>query len=306
MLAAWGGSIVDTDNIRREKSVAACLFQVTVGTIDSARKRARGNSFIPRQMHGLHDEMGVSPVAPTHEPIYEESVAPHSEQDAHGEQPYHYPYCDKHYPEFYANGGYDHYESYYEQYPLPTHTEIAIPAPEIQAEQGLTEKERIRRAEERLLPSQPPPDSAGPSSPRTVVAPTAPSILPHEPEEDLYSPEDATPQGAPTIIRTLGHEPASETAKAPSAPALEEINSNAAGQLTEDKQELERRRLLAEASAPLEFPGDEDDNGGEGSSGLQHQPTAPTLTEEDEYGGQYTHHSVVGPATHDASLPKYE
>jgi hypothetical protein len=306
MLAAWGGSIVDTDHIRREKSVAACLFQVTVGTIDSTRKRARGNSFITRQMHNLPDEIGMSPVAPTHEPIYEESVAPHNEQDAHGEQPYPYPYYDEQYPEFYSNGGYHHHEPYYEQYPLPEHTEIAVPAPEIQAEQGLSEKERVRRAEERLLPSQPPPDIAGPSSPWTVVAPTAPSILPDEPEEDLYSPEDATPQGAPTIMCMLSHKHTPEAANAPSAPALEEINSNAAGRSTEDKQELERRRLLAEASEPSEFPGDEDDNGGEGSSGLQHQPTAPALTEEDEYGGQYTHHSVAGPAIHDQSLPKYE
>ena len=44
MLATWGTSIINTDPIRREKSVIACLFEIIVGTTDTARLRGRGNT----------------------------------------------------------------------------------------------------------------------------------------------------------------------------------------------------------------------------------------------------------------------
>ena len=57
---------------------------------------------------------------------------------------------------------------------------------------------------------------------------------------------------------------------------------------------------MAEASSPSDLL-DDNENAGEGSSGAQHEPTAPVLTEEDEYGGHYT--NGFG---HQEGLPRYE
>ena len=311
MLAAWGGSIVDTDHIRREKSVVACLFEVIVGTTDSARKRGRGSSSVRRQINDWSEEMPVTPIV-THEPIYEESFAKGEDQQ-HEDQNYQYPYNDQQYeeqyPGYYGNDGYDYeqgYEDYPGQYPPPTQTQIHVPQPDIQADEDLSEKERVRLAEERLLPSQPPLDIPGPSSSRTIVPPPAPPAIPDEPEGDLYSAEDATPQETSNITPTVTRIRPSERDIAPSAPTLEDLNPNATGHPSEDKQELERQRLLAEASAPLEFPPEEDDNGGEGSSGQQLEPSAPMLAEEEEYGTHYSHHTLPGSSTQHETLPKYE
>merc|ERR1712098_1041157 len=110
-----------------------------------------------------------------------------------------YPYYDRppdhQHPEYYATEEYD----YQDHYQPPNHAQIHVPPPEVQAEEGLSEKERLRRAEERLLPSQPPIDENAPSSSRTVVPPIAPSVPPDDAEEDLYGPDDATPQEAPRV-----------------------------------------------------------------------------------------------------------
>jgi hypothetical protein len=310
MLAAWGGFIVNTDHIRREKSVVACLFEVIVGTTDSARKRGRGYNSVRGQINDWSEEMSVTPTA-IHEPIYEETFA-NGEDQQYEDQQYQYPYSDRQYndqyPGYYSNEGYDYeqgYEAYPEQNAPPVHAQIHVPPPEIQADEGLSEKERVRRAEERLLPSQPPlgiPDSS--SSP-TIVPPSAPSANLDESEENLYSAEDATSQGASSITPTVSHVHSSEPHTAPSAPALEDLIPNARGHHIDDKQEFERQRLLAEASAPSEFPASEDDNEGEGSSG-QHEPSAPILTEEEEYGSQYSHHALPSLSTQHETLPKYE
>ncbi|KAH9221614.1 hypothetical protein DL95DRAFT_402947 [Leptodontidium sp. 2 PMI_412] len=312
MLAAWGGSIVDTANIRREKSVVECRFEVVVGTKDTARKRARGNSSVRRQVSDWSEDMSGLP-APTHEPIYEESVATNDDQQTH--QQYHdpYPYYDRppdhphpdhQHPDYYAHEEYD----YQDHYQPPDHAQIHVPPPEMQADEGLSEKERLRRAEERLLPSQPPVDENAPSSSRTVVPSMAPSVPPGEPEEDLYGPDDATPQEAPRVFLPPAISTPLDIPNGPSAPALEDLNPAAGHQPTEDKQELERRRLMGEASAPSEFPADEDDNGGEGSSRPQPQqePSAPPLIEDDEYGSQYAHHNLPESSSHRETLPKYE
>ncbi|KAG4415008.1 hypothetical protein IFR04_011882 [Cadophora malorum] len=310
MLAAWGGSIVDTANIRREKSVVECRFEVVVGTKDTARKRARGNSSVRRQISDWSEEMSVLP-APTHEPIYEESVATNDEQYNHQQYRVPYPYYDRppdhphpdhQHPEYYATEEYD----YQDHYQPPNHAQIHVPPPEVQAEEGLSEKERLRRAEERLLPSQPPIDENAPSSSRTVVPPIAPSVPPDDAEEDLYGPDDATPQEAPRVFLPPPISTPLEIPAGPSAPALEDLGPVAGQQPTEDKQELERRRLMGEASAPSEFLADEDDNAGEGSSRPQHEPSAPPLLEDDEYGPQYAHHNLPESSTHRETLPKYE
>lgn len=312
MLTAWGGSIVDTDHIRREKSVVACLFEVTVGSTDSARKRGRGNSKMRKQMNDWPEE----PLSPTsmHDPIYEELARPNETepQSPRGPEPP-YQYYDEnyeeHYPEYYEGYNYQqNHESYPQNLPPPTHHHVLVPPPEFPAEEGLNEKERARRAEERLLPSQPPQALTSPSSSRAAIPLSAPSA-PQEGEiEDLYGAEDSNPHSLPATTSPAGQ--SSTSPEPPSAPTLEDLNPHSEANPTDDKQELERRRMLTEASAPSHFRADEDDNGGEGSSGAHHEPLVPTLTEEDEYGGQYSHHalpaSASGSADHREELPRYE
>jgi hypothetical protein len=140
-----------------------------------------------------------------------------------------------------------------------------------------------------------------------VVAPSAPSAPCDEPDEDLYNADDVTPRLPPDVPNLLSqHGTSSEQLPAPSAPTLEELTINTEGGASDDKQELERQRLLAEVSAPSDLVADGDDNGGEGSSRVQHEPSAPILTEDDEYGGQYSHQALPSSAVHHEALPKYE
>ena len=260
--------------------------------------------------------MPVTPSA-THEPIYEESWDPENGWARGDEQnhQYHDHDYEEPYPAQYASGEYD-----YQQDALPpSHTQSYVPPPETQAEEGLSEKERVRLAEERLLPSQPPDDLQSPSSSRTVIPPSmapvpAPSASsappPDEPFGDLYSAEDAESQAMVDRPHPL-HRPtaAQTTLHTPTAPNLSDLAAGASAHPTEDKQELERQRLLGEASAPSDFPeADENGNAGEGRSrSAQHEPSAPVLTDEDEYGGQYSHQEVPGSsAAQQESLPKYE
>jgi hypothetical protein len=303
MLAAWGGSIVDTENIRREKSVVACLFEVVVGTKDSARVRGRSNS-ARRQIADWSQEALTSTA---HEPIYEESITT-SNHDFDHEQQQPYPYYehpyDERYPDYYDQD-YE-YQDVYPDHPPPL-AHAHIPPPVISDEQDLTEKERVRRAEERLLPSQPPMDVAGPSASAPMVGPSHPPV---EPEEDLYSADDTATQAAAELsgFHRLNHVSSARTI-GPSAPALEDLHPAAALQPTEDKQELERRRLLAEASAPSFPPDVDDDEGtaGEGSSSVHHHqqhqlpPSAPPLMEDDYQAFDH----LPGPSRRD-TLPRYE
>lgn len=303
ILAAWGGGIVDTENIRREKSVVACLFEVVVGTTDTARQRARGNSTARRQIDEW-SEGASSHIPPAHEPIYEESFTQGQEDAYHGHNyhPYHDQQYDSQYQGYYPNDDYDYQEYYHDQYPPPALDHIDVPPPEMHHEEGLSDKERARRAEQLLLPSQPPGDAPGPSSSRTVVPPSAPPLLPTEAEEDLYGPDDVTP--VPTLDRLQIDDSHTEAnATLPSAPALEDLGPTGA-QATEDKQELERQRLMAEASAPSEFPDNDEDNAGEGRA--HHEPSAPEIPDDDHYAGQFSHLDLPGPSTRRDTLPKYE
>jgi arrestin-related trafficking adapter 9 len=305
MLSSWRGNIVDTDHIRREKSVVACLFEVIVGSMDSARKRGRAHSSTVRRSNDWPEEVMETSVT-RDGPIHEEPLEPHDLEERYiGDEQYSYRnyeqfYDEAQYPGNYAHEGYDYHQNqdpHLGFYPPPAHAEIPVPPPEIQAEEDLSEKERVRRAEERLLPSQPPQGPEGPSTARAVALVPG---TPDEQEEDLYSSEDVTPRATSTPTSSLLYdENFSAAPPIPSAPVLEDL----APGTSDDKQELERQRMLAEASAPLDVD-DAEDNGGEGSAGAQHEPSAPVLTEDEEYGDQYSHQQ--GASSHHESLPRYE
>lgn len=306
MVAAWGGSIVDTDNIRREKSVVSCLFEITVGTTDTARLKGRGNivndvkmksqsqrkaqsstlANDPGQRHVVQqdDIMGKIVTEPCY-PYHGTAKYPADESLTNGEA-YDHEYLDS-----------NHEAIEQSQHHPPAF--VPVPLPEVPAEEELTEKELIRRAEERLLPSQPPQDDT-PSSSQTI-----PPSAPEDPHEDIYGLDNGPVRTLPTTTGAVpptenGRPATSTTSIAPLVPDLEDLMSQGTHNPTEDKQDLERRRLMAEASSPADFP-DENDNAGEGSNGTQYDPTAPVLTEEDEYGGNYPD---VGAGYE--GLPRYE
>ncbi|KAK1834688.1 putative pH-response regulator protein palF/rim-8 [Podospora conica] len=283
-LASWSTSIIDTDRLRREKGVICVVDEVVVGTLDSSRLRGksvkpspstRSQPYTPDQRTPSHGPGWPHPVAETDQDLEsypEEEYSPYPEAAPH----HHY----WHIPPTPAVSA-PHY----------------IPPPDpLPDDRTLTEKDRIRQAEQRLLPSQPP--IAGASS-------AAPGD-----EENIYDADDQPPDAPPPLV------PPDE----PSAPSLDDL-APPPPHGTEDKQELERRRLLAEASAPPEFPEDYDDNNGESSASaagpsappLEEGPSAPVLGEDEEqsYGMGYAYGSAVTPGVIPEEggrepLPRYE
>lgn len=297
-LANWNGTIVDTDHIRREKGVIYVPIEVVVGSVDS--NRARGKAVVrPELTSQPPSNQGFATEAD--QPDYTWQNAPDDEYyDETGN--YISPFEDT--QSYFPSPG-THPITYHELQRQESHRrdsqEPHAPAyvapPQIPDPTGLTEKERVQQAELRLLPSQPPP--AGP--------------------ESAAGPSRASAPGSSTAPPTaLGGNP-----DGPSAPTLTDLSSAASSHPTEDKQEMERRRLLEEASAPPEVP-EEYTNGGPsappldfaGPSGSQeHEPSAPNFDEEGSYGAHDLPSSVAGPSNdyppyrnnHGREpLPKYE
>lgn len=361
--STWGGTFVDTDGIRREKGVISSLFEVIVGTKDSERSGKRKAAQIP----------------PTngHDGVHEIPYGSYDEANAYGEHD-HYDYGYDEHGQYYGDYSYD--PAYYEVPGYSDHgtnggqSYHAPPVPAA-AEEGLSEKERLQRAEALLLPSAPPGAADGPSTPGGAVQHGIPASAPVLPEDDdpnpSYPPEASSSSAGPShppppfrattesslpyraplppsIRRTTTEDhpqtPATGSSltinaisQTPSAPpptngtrntnAAEDTNtkplpplppqspsaapdyfpSSSHVQPTDDKQELQRRRLEIESSAPP--PTDEGESSQAPSRppvnglppqhaaagrfagaqpGFQHQaprhlaPSAPVLDEDDE------------------------
>lgn len=308
-LTSWGTSIIDTDRLRRQKGVICVVFEVVVGTDDTSRVRGKAplkpstsGQTMPFPDAELYDDnrgeaqpWPASPGNAGHVPEeYPQEYTPSPLPDT--SQPY--PYWGS--TPFQPPASAPHY----------------IPPPDLPDENALSEKERVRRAEQRLLPSQPPElSSAGPSNAQS-------------PDTNIYDADDQIPNPGHSHIPEPSGTNGSHAAEAPSAPTLEELSAAAQSAPYEDKQERERRRLLAEASAPPEFPNDDDlAAGGSGSGGAtapasappmeDFEPSAPVLDEDEEalYGPNYTYGAVAGPlfsstqqgpAAPAEPLPRYE
>jgi len=301
IVAAYGGSIVETDHIRREKGVVAPVFEVIVGTIDSARVRGRGQSSVRKETINWDEEASAKPAVEQKPPFSTYKTGPNPANEQYPIPYFDHPYEEQN-PQYYADEAYDYQVLYPEQGPPPpAHDHTSVPPPEIQAENGLDEKERARRAEARLLPSQPPIDVPGASS---MSAAVRPSVSPTDAEEDLYGAEDATPPAFSNGFHASSHSILADSTLAPSAPTLEDLTPTNT-QSRDDKQELERRRLLTEASSPSGPPADGEDDAGEGSSSQHFEPSAPILPDDDDYDGQYSQHGFAGSSRRE-TLPKYE
>ena len=218
--ATPGFNYLVTDQLRRTKGVVFTRTEMVVGTKDSSRKRQKQRE----------DQSTVGENRSSNESaeLGAEMTAEHDFEPLHRES-----YAE-------VRGG---------PYPPVADPEqqsvVIIPPPEI--EEDLDEKGRLRRAEERLLPSAPLEDHVSSSSAAPI--PSAPIAID---EEDF-------------VRRYFHDHPAPAYDSAPQ----------------DDKLEFERQRLLAQVSAPdVELDDAEGASAGSGSSHVV-QPSAPVLYEDD-------------------------
>lgn len=215
-----GFNYLVTDQLRRTKGVVFTRTEIIVGTKDSSRKRQKQRE----NQSAVHEDRSLRGSAVLGVEISQDDDEEPGRLESHVEV---------------------HDNACQPAIALVQHPTVVIPPPEI--EEDLDEKGRLRRAEERLLPSAPPQDDEPSSS--TIPIPSAPVAID---EEDF-------------VRRYGGDHP---------APAYDGPQ--------DDKLEVERQRLLARASAP-----DTDDEGAEGASAgvSPHvaQPSAPILYEDDVF-----------------------
>lgn len=304
-LAAWGGNIVNTDRIRREKSVVASLFEVVVGSTDSARQRGRNT--ISRQTT-------LTRVTTTNTEHTSETAQYQAQQEQYHEEHsglyegYGHDQDQRHWHAEENDSRYQYNqvpEDIPEEHSVPRYRVDDVPAPHLPAEAGLSEKERVRLAEQRLLPSQPP-NEAGPSLNGYDMQPSAP------PDPDAEVPVyTSNGVNGHTAGSSSSHRPALEsrtTAETVGSSSTVRPAEPAAPQpRTDDKQELARRHLQAEASSPSDFPYDFTAGDGAGPS-TRDTPSAPALDDDDLYGDGYANHAHTFPAPsqHHDGLPEYQ
>jgi arrestin-related trafficking adapter 9 len=269
----WADNILDTAQLRRGKNIIVCLFEITVGSKDSTRSSKRWNGVTPA------GSQRSSNVPETHQsPIQGESYGDNEQDD-----------------EEYGYGGWPGYQGQGQEAQM--HVPRFVPPPE--PEEEVDEKTRLRREEALLLPSQPP-EEIGPSSLRHVCAPSAPFIPEEEDlqqnrrivggEEGSYA-DRITPLAAST--RSIDTIVPSYSRSYPSR-----VHTSNTDSLPDDKQELEWRRLMMQASAP---PADADE-GPSMPSGPSPRPSAPVVTEDDEYNA----HTLNRDQDAGDHLPQYQ
>lgn len=315
MVSAWGGNFIDTESIRRDKSVVTCVFEVVIGTKDSDRKgkRKQERELEPETQQGVH-QIELAPGDPRYHPsAAEQEYYGYDYQDQyHGQYGYGERYQDGYqgeYPEgYYPENAYQNY-GYPTAEPLP-HPQFPPPNPE--PESQLSEKERLRQAEAGLLPSQPPTTPDPSCEAITAAAATAPQVLPPSapdlpdesptyraaaPPHQLPHADDtrtfagpSTPPFLPaqhttsssSTITALDHPPRAPRSSPPPPSASAPSYTPHAGPPspshpapllppTDDKQELQRRHLELERSAPEDVPD------GEGEEGAVRRPVAAVL-----------------------------
>ena len=242
-------SFLDTDQLRRQTGVVACLFEVIVGTRDSNRQRRKlldrtaSDRQEPKCTPGDSVDVEVN--------IYDRS------SESHHNSEYQEGYFQRHVLEFQN-----------QERALNPPAQL-IPPPII--EEIVDEKTRHRRAEERLLPSAPPQDTAARESQASYPVPSAPEPFD---DQDFYTSHEYEELSAPAYSGPSG----------PSVRSIEDVvdsqSTSAAG--SDDKQEMERQRLLLAVSSP-ESALDDMSAGEDGQRRLKVQPTAPIFNEDDEF-----------------------
>jgi hypothetical protein len=289
--------MINTEELRRERNVVHSSFEIVVGTKDSERNRSWKQPAMNSQAVfadvGAESSNSRSAAAPlsgassSQETPWVNATTPYPESRI-SSRPLQSTDVLDHFP----RGEAPRYEGLLAaSYPLPA----------ITPSEELSEKEVLRRAEEQLLPSQPlDAIAAGPSS--AIHAPSAPAL------SDL---QPILPHGVPVSNGLhFGFAPdvpsapflAGEGNAGPSAPAYSGDDPSSSTLPADDKQELERRRLEEQRSAPPEDPSETPVGTEAGPSApmasQDFAPSAPSLADEDAFGFDAPDN------TH--ALPRYE
>ncbi|KAJ5129858.1 uncharacterized protein N7515_005897 [Penicillium bovifimosum] len=269
--ANWAGNILDTDSIRREKGVISVAFEVVVGTRDSQRRKTSKRTL---------STAGQSTTSQTAPPTSTMMINPVDGEEWPEASPMHNYHTENGTHEDYFPERAD-WAEYPEEYPERFQPMDPMIAPPEVEEEPVDEKTRVRRHEEALLPSQPPEeDEAGPSTAFRDV-PTAPVLPDDHHLQDYQHVPSTEPNGRPHAVR--------------SAESLQTVVVNGSAGPSEprvsvdDKQELERQRLEAQASGPQDEHQEPESSVG---------PSAPVFDEDDQLVG--------GTAHADESLPRYQ
>ncbi|TQV96823.1 pH-response regulator protein palF/RIM8 [Cordyceps javanica] len=292
-------NIIDTTPLRRQKGVVSVSMETVVGTLDSSRRRK------PLRMSPRHPTPRVAE-SDEDDIIRAElnerssvTASPVIYTTAPGDRNYALQPPSIHPPRVSAGPPGHSQPDYRSHSHVNGHSREAAPAyipqPQMPDSRNMSEKERIRQAETRLLPSQP---SAGGAS-SSASAPDEDNI--YDAQEPPHQPPPAGPS-APTE---------EEAVAGPSAPSEDDLHGSLAYP-AEDKQELERQRLIGEASAPPEFPEDmERSNDPSPAAEADAEPSAPMFDEDEEelagYGvGAGPSSSAAGPSRSGSQRPAGE
>lgn len=294
----WDGSLIDTVRLRHEKTVVACLFEIVVGTVNSGRIYNRRVE-ISKDDHGQPDFVKESTAVDT-------AGMRNTEPSVDGP-----PDIQEH----------DEYHGHYYSAQNAVHElQVPIPIPPPEVSEEVDEKTRLRQAEERLLPSRPPQQEVGLQEGSGFAGSSAPTLCGNGPivsdSANWGSPQHFEPS-APLIDAVMQATVGNTGSSAEQRNGLESVLAGhpTSAAMTEDKQELERQRLLAEASAPDGHPEDADFEGEDPEVGpsvisVPLFPSAPVIPSE-EYGGfGQGHFNSEVSFEHDLhnseGLPRYE
>lgn len=279
----WASNILDTAPLRRTKNVASFELPVIIGTDDTSRvkkSQEMKSTSADRSPNGKQPAQGG-----------EDDQGPYWSEGGYDE---YYGYDGWNgYDEWYDENGYPYDPRWHHQYyspPVNDHYRpdssqpYQVPPPDI--EEPMDEKTRLRRQEELLLPSQPP-TTASPSASRPI-APSAPVF-----NDETYQP--SSPPSIPITISRASARSADTIIPDPLTPPPS-LPEDGIPHQTDDKQELERQRLLAQASAP---PTDDDNHAGPSNAyqGID-APSAPVINDEEAYLSEVLHQEGEG-------LPQY-
>ncbi|KAK0642301.1 pH-response regulator protein palF/RIM8 [Lasiodiplodia hormozganensis] len=290
VFSAWGGHFLDTEPLRRDKGVVSCVFEVIVGTRDSDRRKGKRRATSdneldhPLSVNGDVNDLNEERSQLTGYASQQAALPLQTEQDNY----------------YYGQPLYG--EGYSEEVPHP-YAHPTYPVSDLTNEDALPEKERLRRAEARLMPSQPPVEG-GSSAADAIHVPSAP-VIPEERPSMMYQAASSADVAGPSAPPPVAFGPPSPTAsEETAAPTYEERQGEPSHSsqpaATDDKHELARRRLEMDRSAPDEVlnEGGAGDNDSSPSAPpvVTLAPSAPVLTDE-EY---------VFPSTHPTDLPRYE
>ncbi|KAM5440044.1 ph-response sensor protein [Microsporum canis] len=327
------GNILDTDQVRRDKSVIVCVFEIIVGSKDSGRgqQQPASDSSVPQEYPASNPDQPIQYA--TSETAREQQQQQTSQQQQQQQvQASQIRFANR--SQSVQSQSQDSDTATGSEGQEPWHArppgQYIIEPPRLpssnQSEEDVDEKTRLRRAEAMLLPSAPPAsDEPGPSS---SAPPSAPALSEHH--ESSYF-EGPTPtysasvymhnrhSSAPspdTITPYTAHEPSpalqlpdpylySPESTAESSNHQDYQQYNPTQPSTDDKQELEKQRLLNERSAPPDSNAPESAGSSRttaaapenGDIRQQSLPSAPVLTEED----------IIGqPIATGESLPRYQ